>query len=143
VTRGSPRLSGLLETFAERVGRDADLPTSTRETGPVLTQVHCHQYADLGYDADRSVLASIGAQSSVVDGGCCGLAGNFGFEAGHYQVSVACAEHKLMPALRSVSGETAVHADGFSCRVQIRQLSGREPVHLATLVARAWGLRPS
>ncbi len=138
-----PRLSALLETFAERVGRDADLRTSTRETGPVLTQVHCHQYADLGYDADRSVLASIGAQSSVVDGGCCGLAGNFGFEAGHYQVSVACAEQKLMPALRSVSGETAVHADGFSCRVQIRQLSGRDPVHLATLVARAWGLRPS
>ena len=135
------QLSATLETFAERLNGEPSLPTAKRSAGEVLTQVHCHQYADLGFDADRSVLRAIGAVSDVVDGGCCGLAGNFGFERGHYDVSIACAEQKLMPALRSLSGQTAVHADGFSCRTQIRQLSDHEPVHLATLVATAWGLR--
>lgn len=135
------RLSATLQTFAERLNGEPRLPPAQTNVGEVLTQVHCHQYADLGFDADRNVLQAIGAKSDVIDGGCCGLAGNFGFERGHYDVSVACAEQKLLPALRSVSARTGVHADGFSCRTQIRQLSGHEPVHLATLVARAWGLR--
>ena len=89
---------------------------------------------------DHEFLDRAGLSTEILDAGCCGLAGNFGFESGHYDVSVACAEQKLLPAIREAAGDTAVHADGFSCRTQIRQLTDREPVHLATLVARSWGL---
>ena len=73
----------------------------------------------------------------MLDEGCCGLAGNFGFEDGHYEVSTACAERGLMPAVRAASDDTTVLADGYSCRTQIRQLDngGHEPTHLARLAA--------
>jgi Fe-S oxidoreductase len=132
-------VSAGLQTLAERLDQEPSLPAA-KSPPSVLTQVHCHQYADLGFDADRSVLAAVGADATVVDGGCCGLAGNFGFEEGHYDVSVACAEQKLLPAVRALGPATAVHADGFSCRTQVRQLTEREPLHLATVLARAWGI---
>jgi Fe-S oxidoreductase len=99
-----------------------------------LVQVHCHQHADLGFEADREVLAALGVQADVLDSGCCGLAGNFGFEQGHYEVSQACAERVLYPALRA-DQQAQVVADGYSCRTQIRQGVGRDPVHLAHLAA--------
>ena len=99
-----------------------------------LVQVHCHQHADLGFDADREVLAALGVQAEVLDSGCCGLAGNFGFERGHYEVSQACGERVLFPAIRAGRG-AAVVADGYSCRTQIRQATGGAPVHLAHLAA--------
>lgn len=137
-----PRLHNLassLHTFAEHLHTQPELPTPTRTTGNVLTQVHCHQHADLGFDADRAVLSALGTDTQTV-GGCCGLAGNFGFEQGHYDVSIACAENKLLPAIRATDDDTVVHADGFSCRTQIRELTDRAPTHLATLAARAWTL---
>ncbi|MGO9778623.1 MAG: FAD-binding and (Fe-S)-binding domain-containing protein [Streptosporangiaceae bacterium] len=97
-----------------------------------LVQVHCHQHADLGFDADREVLAALGVQAEVLDSGCCGLAGNFGFERGHYEVSQACGERVLFPAIRA-GRSAAVVADGYSCRTQIRQATGGAPVHLAHL----------
>ena len=99
-----------------------------------LVQVHCHQHADLGFEADREVLAALGVEAEVLDSGCCGLAGNFGFEQGHYEVSQACAERVLYPALRA-DQEAQVVADGYSCRTQIRQGVDRDPVHLAHLAA--------
>ncbi len=96
--------------------------------------MHCHQHADLGFDADREVLAALGVQAEVLDSGCCGLAGNFGFERGHYEVSQACGERVLFPAIRA-GRDAAVIADGYSCRTQIRQATGRAPVHLAHLAA--------
>ncbi|CNG97905.1 FAD/FMN-dependent dehydrogenase [Mycobacterium tuberculosis] len=72
----------------------------------------------------------------MLDAGCCGLAGNFGFENGHYDVSVACAEDKLLPALRDADADALVLADGFSCRTQIRELAAdRRPMHLAQVLA--------
>lgn len=98
----------------------------------VVAQPHCHHYSVMGWSADRALLASLGA--SVIElSGCCGLAGNFGMEQGHYELSVAIAERALLPAL----GEhpNAVYlADGFSCRTQARQLADRDGVHLATLL---------
>jgi len=76
----------------------------------------------------------------VLDSGCCGLAGNFGFTAGHYEVSMACAEAVLLPAVRAADAGTAVLADGYSCRTQIRQAGDDRPEHLAQLAARAMGL---
>jgi FAD/FMN-containing dehydrogenase/Fe-S oxidoreductase len=130
------KLAEAARTFAEFVE-----PTRQRwqrpPSGQALVQVHCHQYAELGFDADRSTLDASGVGPAVLDSGCCGLAGNFGFERGHYDVSMACAEQALLPAVRAADPGTQVVADGFSCRTQVRQATGVEPVHLATLVARA------
>jgi Fe-S oxidoreductase len=68
-------------------------------------------------------------------GGCCGLAGNFGVEQGHYEVSVAVAETALLPAVRAASQDAVVLADGFSCRTQLEQLASKRGVHLAELLA--------
>ena len=105
----------------------------------VLAQVHCHQHAVMGFDADAKLLADAGARLEQLDSGCCGLAGNFGFQRGHLDVSKACAEHVLLPRLRSADGEAAVLADGFSCRTQIAELDsgGHTAMHLAELLARA------
>jgi Fe-S oxidoreductase len=108
-----------------------------------LVQVHCHQHAELGTDDDRAVLTALGVDAEVLDSGCCGLAGNFGFEKGHYEVSMACAERVLLPAVRAADPDVAVLADGFSCRTQLRQAGTREPVHLAQLAAEALGLTPT
>ncbi len=72
----------------------------------------------------------------MLDSGCCGLAGNFGFERGHYEVSVACAERVLLPAVRGANPDTLIVADGFSCRTQIEQLTGRRALHLAEVLER-------
>jgi Fe-S oxidoreductase len=99
-----------------------------------VAQPHCHQRAVLGWDADRDLLARAGAAVTAV-GGCCGLAGNFGAERGHYDVSVAVAETVLLPAVRAAGPDAVVLADGFSCRTQLDQLAGRRALHLAELLA--------
>jgi len=103
----------------------------------VLAQVHCHQHAVMGWDADASLLETAGAQAEHLESGCCGLAGNFGFQPGHAQVSEACAERVLLPRLREAPAEAVVLADGFSCRTQIHELDsgGREAMHLSELLA--------
>ncbi len=73
----------------------------------------------------------------MLDSGCCGLAGNFGFTKGHHEVSIACAERVLLPAVRDASPETIVMADGFSCRTQIELGSQRAALHLAEVLAMA------
>jgi FAD/FMN-containing dehydrogenase/Fe-S oxidoreductase len=101
-----------------------------------LAQVHCHQHAVLGWDADEKLLNAAGVDVHRLDSGCCGLAGNFGFERGHLEVSKACAERVLLPEVRAADQDTVVLADGFSCRTQIHELAGgREAVHLAELLA--------
>jgi Fe-S oxidoreductase len=103
-----------------------------------LVQQHCHQHAVLHYTQEHRLLDDAGVNVDVLDAGCCGLAGNFGFERGHYEVSVACAEDKLLPALRNAEPEIAVLADGFSCRTQIRQLAPEHaPLHTVQLLAAA------
>ncbi|MFC0546102.1 FAD-binding and (Fe-S)-binding domain-containing protein [Kutzneria chonburiensis] len=123
------RLAERVRTFAEQIAPVVGPLGATK----AVMQPHCHQYAELGLDADRSVMQTAGVDATVLDAGCCGLAGNFGFEAGHYDVSVAVAEQALLPAVRATSDP--ILADGFSCRTQLRQLTDRDPVHLATLLA--------
>jgi FAD/FMN-containing dehydrogenase/Fe-S oxidoreductase len=101
----------------------------------VVAQPHCHQRAVLGWEADRDLLARAGAEVTAV-GGCCGLAGNFGAERGHYDVSVAVAETALLPAVRAAGPDAVALADGFSCRTQLDHLAGRRALHLAELLAR-------
>jgi FAD/FMN-containing dehydrogenase/Fe-S oxidoreductase len=103
-----------------------------------LVQTHCHQHAVLGRDADAAVMEAAGLDVEELDSGCCGLAGNFGFEDGHYDVSMACAERVLLPRLREAPDEHVILADGFSCRTQIEQgRVGRTGLHLAEVLAGA------
>ncbi|WNV77143.1 FAD-binding and (Fe-S)-binding domain-containing protein [Geodermatophilus sp. DSM 44513] len=102
----------------------------------VVAQPHCHHHAVLGWTADARLLREAGATVTRV-GGCCGLAGNWGVERGHHEVSVAIAEQQLLPAVRDAGPDAVVLADGFSCRTQLDQLAGREALHLAQLLARA------
>ena len=99
----------------------------------IVAQPHCHHYSVMGWDADQALLESLGARVTRLEG-CCGLAGNFGMEAGHYDLSVAVASHSLLPSL-SAKPDAVYLADGFSCRTQAAQLAGRGGVHLATLLA--------
>jgi FAD/FMN-containing dehydrogenase/Fe-S oxidoreductase len=97
-----------------------------------LVQAHCHHKAVLDFDADQGVMTRLGLDYEVPDSGCCGMAGSFGYERGeHYQVSVACGERVLLPRVRETSDDTLIVADGFSCREQIRQGTGRHALHLA------------
>jgi Fe-S oxidoreductase len=98
-----------------------------------VAQPHCHHHAVMGWHADSALLARAGAEVTAV-GGCCGLAGNFGVERGHYDVSTAVAETALLPAVRA-AGDAVVLADGFSCRTQLDQLAGVSGTHLAQLLA--------
>jgi Fe-S oxidoreductase len=93
----------------------------------------------LGWDADTEVLDRIGVDVTRLDSGCCGLAGNFGFEPGHEEVSRAIAGQVLLPALAQTPETTVVLADGFSCRTQIHQLdeTGHRAHHVAELLAQA------
>jgi Fe-S oxidoreductase len=95
----------------------------------------------LGWDADAEVLHRAGAAVERLDSGCCGLAGNFGFTAGHGDVSRALADQVLIPRLRETPADAVVLADGFSCRTQIEELdpAGHTGLHLAQLLAQGLG----
>jgi FAD/FMN-containing dehydrogenase/Fe-S oxidoreductase len=100
----------------------------------IIAQPHCHHYSVMGYGPDRALLAAAGATVTTL-AGCCGLAGNFGMEKGHYEVSAAVAELALLPALRDAAPGTVFLADGFSCRTQAGQLGGVQGSHLAQILA--------
>ena len=131
----SALVSGATHTLAEVLSA---VPESSRnlpslEGVEIVAQPHCHHYSVMGWDADQALLESLGARVTRLEG-CCGLAGNFGMEAGHYDLSVAVASHSLLPSL-SAKPDAVYLADGFSCRTQAAQLAGRGGVHLATLLA--------
>ena len=100
----------------------------------VVAQPHCHHASVLGWSADAALLERAGARVTRL-GGCCGLAGNWGVERGHHDVSVTIAEQQLLPAVRKAGPGAVVLADGFSCRTQLDQLAGRRGQHLAELLA--------
>jgi Fe-S oxidoreductase len=121
-------------SLAEILGRvESWVPPDLTGT-TVVVQPHCHHASVIGWDVDAALLARTGATLTRV-GGCCGLAGNFGVEQGHYEVSVAVAEHALLPAVRSAAAGAVVLADGFSCRTQLADLVDVRAVHLAELLA--------
>ena len=128
-------VSGATHTLAEVLSA---VPESSRnlpslEGVEIVAQPHCHHYSVMGWDTDQALLESLGARVTRLEG-CCGLAGNFGMEAGHYDLSVAVASHSLLPSL-SAQPDAVYLADGFSCRTQAAQLADRGGVHLATLLA--------
>ncbi|KJY43077.1 dimethylmenaquinone methyltransferase [Streptomyces sp. NRRL B-1568] len=132
------RLASAVRTFAQALEELAPDWRPPRVDRPVVGQTHCHQHAVLGDAAERRLRERAGLTGEL-SGGCCGLAGNFGFERGHYAVSVACAEEQLLPTLRQAPPDAEVIADGFSCRTQIRNLSDGQGRHLAEILAESLG----
>jgi Fe-S oxidoreductase len=133
------RLKDHVVTLAELLTEHTDgwQPPQAPSGTKAIAQVHCHQHAILKWEADSRLLERAGVHAEQLDSGCCGLAGNFGFTAGHGEVSRALAEQTLLPRVREADDGTVVLADGFSCRTQIADLdsNGREGVHLAELLA--------
>ncbi|MBH0109275.1 FAD-binding protein [Salinibacterium sp. NG22] len=134
VARSTFTLSELLTAPAPLGPAHWQLPALSDRT--FVVQPHCHQHAVMGFDADRALLAATGATVTEISG-CCGLAGNFGMEKGHYDVSVAVAENGILPALREAASDSTLIADGFSCRTQASQLANTEGKHLAEVLAAA------
>ncbi len=120
--------------FLEREGYEP--PTLPRK---VLLHGHCHHKATGGIGSEQTLLEKMGAEIEAPDSGCCGLAGSWGYEAGHYDVSMAAGERVLLPAARAASTDTLLVADGFSCRTQIEHGARRKPLHLAQVLSLAQG----
>jgi len=108
-----------------------------RLEGRAIVHPHCHERASLCLDDDIAVLNETGLDFTVLDAGCCGMAGAFGFERDHFDVSMQVGERVLLPAVREAASDTFIVTNGFSCREQITQTTGRRVWHVAELLARA------
>lgn len=100
----------------------------------IIVQGHCHQQAVLGMKEEKMALMNMGADFEILDSGCCGLAGSFGFSEEHYDISQAIGERSLLPKVKASSSDTVILANGFSCREQIFQNTGRPVYHLAQIL---------
>ncbi|MBO0699356.1 MAG: FAD-binding oxidoreductase, partial [Zavarzinella sp.] len=120
--------------FAEFLNQHVDGWSPPHVGGRALVHVHCHHKAIIGATDETELLEKMGVEVHEPEKGCCGLAGSFGFEAGHYDVSMAIGEQRLLPAVRAADGATRLVADGFSCQTQIEQGAGRKPQHLAEVI---------
>jgi FAD/FMN-containing dehydrogenase/Fe-S oxidoreductase len=129
-----------LSEFIERQGDEFPLPHIAREA---LVQFHCHHHAVLKTDAEERLFRQLGLDATALPSGCCGMAGSFGFEAEKYAVSQQAAERVLLPQVRRAAGNVAILADGFSCREQIEQATGRPTRHIAELIAEGMGFAPA
>jgi Fe-S oxidoreductase len=127
-------VAGATRTLAELLAATPGWAPPPLAGTTVVAQPHCHHASVMGWSADAGILADAGADVTRL-GGCCGLAGNWGVERGHHDVSVAVAEQQLLPAVRDLPDDAVVLADGFSCRTQLDQLAHRHGRHLAQLLA--------
>jgi FAD/FMN-containing dehydrogenase/Fe-S oxidoreductase len=128
------RLADQTLLLSEFLDRQGDAPPGV--SGEALVQMHCHQHAVLDAGAELRVLKASGLAAEAMPSGCCGMAGSFGFEAQKYAVSMAAAERVLLPKLRAAPASTLILANGFSCREQIEQVTGRPTLHMAEVLAR-------
>ena len=125
------RQTFLLSEFLERQAPDFQPPRLDRH---VVVHGHCHHKALMKMTDEESVLKKMGAHVTAPDAGCCGMAGPFGFDAGKFDVSMAIGERVLLPAIRNTPPDTLIVSDGFSCREQIEQGTGRRALHLAEVI---------
>jgi FAD/FMN-containing dehydrogenase/Fe-S oxidoreductase len=135
------RLAAQSFTLGEFLSREGYQPPRLHRRA--LVQVHCHQGAVLSHDSEQALLVAMGLELDIPDSGCCGMAGSFGYSRGqHYEVSQACGERAILPAVRGAAADTLIIADGFSCREQIAQATDRRPLHLAQVLRLAAGPPP-
>jgi Fe-S oxidoreductase len=124
-----------LAEFLDKFAPDAELPRIDRKA---LVQQHCHHQSVMGFDAEKKLLDRLGVEARLPDSGCCGLAGSWGFEKDKHDISMDCGERVIFPEVRAAASDTALLADGFSCRTQIQQGTGRQAQHLAQLIRDAF-----
>ncbi len=127
-------LVATLSEFLDEHAGDWDLPQLRRKA---IVHGHCHQEAVMGMSAEQNIYERMGLDFAILDSGCCGLAGSFGFERGHHEISVEIAEQRLLPAIRKAGDSTLIVADGFSCKTQIEQLTDRRALHTSQLIQMA------
>jgi Fe-S oxidoreductase len=121
-----------LAEFLEKKAPDFKIPQLKNKA---IIQGHCHHKAIMKMDSEKSILRKTGLDYEILDSGCCGMAGYFGYEKGeHYDVSIKAGERVLLPAIRNANKETIIIADGFSCREQIEQGTDRKGLHLAQVI---------
>ncbi len=123
-----------LAEFLQRHATDWQAPKLDRKA---IVHGHCHQEAVMGTSAEEELYERLGLDFEVLDSGCCGLAGSFGFERGHHEISVQIGEQRLMPMVREAEEGTLVIADGFSCKTQIAELTERRALHTAQVIKMA------
>jgi len=121
----------LLSEFLERQAPNYAAP---KISGKIVLHGHCHHKAVMKMSDEVSLLRKTGADVQELDAGCCGMAGSFGFDAHKYSVSIGAGERVLLPAVRAAAPDTLIVSDGFSCREQIAQTTGRQALHLADLL---------
>jgi Fe-S oxidoreductase len=124
----------LLSEFLNQYAVDFHPPKLGRRA---VLHGHCHHKSLMGMEAEEAWLTKLGVEFQTPEQGCCGMAGSFGFERDHYEISTACGERALLPAVRDASPGTLVIADGFSCQEQILQGTSRRPLHLAQVIQMA------
>jgi FAD/FMN-containing dehydrogenase/Fe-S oxidoreductase len=124
----------LLSEFLEKYAKNYQPPVLVRKA---VLHPHCHHKALMKTTAEENVLSKLGLDYELLSAGCCGMAGGFGFEKEHYEVSIAVGERILLPIVRNTLKETLIIADGFSCREQIAQVTGRQALHLAQVIQMA------
>jgi Fe-S oxidoreductase len=121
----------LLSEFLERKVKDYQPSQLKRKA---IVHGHCHHKSTLKFDDEESVLKKTGLDYQILDSGCCGMAGAFGYEADHYEVGLKCGERVLLPQVRSAPGDALIISDGFSCREQILQETDRRALHLSQVL---------
>lgn len=126
--------SFLLSEFLDRQDGEFPFPQLQRHA---VVHGHCHHKAVLKMQAEESVMKKLGLDVDLLDSGCCGMAGSFGFMKEKYPVSMQCAERVLLPAVRNADSGTLIVADGFSCREQLLQTTDAQPLHLAQVLQMA------
>lgn len=136
------RLAGQTQFLTEFLAQRPELLEGLHRPGQALVQLHCHHHAVIRPAGERQVLESLGLEAELLSAGCCGMAGSFGFETAKYELSQAAAERVLLPRVRQAAPDTLILANGYSCREQIEQGTGRATTHVAELLAEAAGLDP-
>ncbi|MFF1880093.1 FAD-binding and (Fe-S)-binding domain-containing protein [Pseudarthrobacter sp. NPDC058196] len=138
-TESARRVASRIQNFAGAVLEQASAGWRPQTVPLAVTvQTHCHEYATFGSASQTSALAALGVATITQATGCCGVAGNFGFEHQHFDVSMAVAEQSLAPALRETLDGTPILTDGFSCHMQVRQIlenhTDQASLHLAEII---------
>ena len=128
------RQTFLLSEFLEKQAPAFDPPKLSRTA---IVHGHCHHKAIMKMEAEEKTLKRLGIRYEMPESGCCGMAGAFGFEASHYDVSMKCGERVLLPKVREAPKDALIIADGFSCREQIRSATDRRALHLAQVIKMA------
>lgn len=123
----------LSEFLEQKVGRYRPLQLHRK----AVVHGHCHHKSTLKFEQEESVLKKMGLDYKILDSGCCGMAGAFGYEREHYEVGIQCGERVLLPAIRNAPPDSLIIADGFSCREQILQQTERKGLHLAQVLQMA------